>query len=413
MADRRDIIILGGGLNGASLGIALGHHGVTSHIVDFGDRTQMLAPEFDGRTTAIASSSMAMFDAIGLGERLEGEGCPIHSIWVSDQLRPGSLDFPAPEGADGAPEALGMMFENRHLRTALFDAMDADDNIALHMPARATHRHIGKGGVSVTLDNGEVIEGSLLIAAEGRRSPTRDEAGFKMAKWDYDHVALVGAIHHSEPHNHVAYEIFWPDGPFALLPMNGVEVAALPHRSAFVWSVPRAKAAGYKKLSDRAFLTEMQKMMGEMLGDIALAAPRMAYPLSFSLTAKVTGERLVLLGDAAHGIHPIAGQGLNLGLRDVATLAEVIVDGMRMGMDPADPQLLARYERWRSLDVLAVAGGTDLLTHFFGMGGPALSAFRRAGLAMVQRSGPLKKLFMGTARGTSGKLPRLLAGQGI
>lgn len=410
MAERRDIVILGGGLNGATLALALARHGVTSHVVDLGDREKMLAPEFDGRTTAIASSSMAMFDAIGLTDGLKDKGCPIHKIWVSDQLKPGSLDFAADEGPDGEADALGTMFENRYIRSALFEAMDAEPKIALHMPARIEEKRISPSGVEAVLDTGATLAGSLLVAAEGRFSPTREEAGFKMAKWDYAHVALVGAIHHSKPHDHVAYEIFWPDGPFALLPMNDAEDAPLPHRSAFVWSVPRAKAPGYKKLSDRAFLTEMQKAMGEMLGDIALAAPRMAYPLSFSHSAKMTGERLALLGDAAHAIHPIAGQGLNLGLRDVATLAEVIVDGMRKGLDPADPQLLARYERWRSLDVMAVAGSTDLLTHFFGVGGRPVSALRRAGLAAVQRSGVLKRFFMGTARGTSGDLPRLLTG---
>ncbi len=407
MSDKRDVIILGGGLNGASLGLALSAHGVSCHIVDFGNREQMLAPEFDGRTTAIASSSMAMFEALGLGPDLAGQGCPIKSIWVSDQLKPGSLDF-APEDAD---DALGIMFENRIIRNALFRAVDKAENLILHMPARVVKRDIGPSGVHITLDNGAVIEGALLVAAEGRNSPTREESGFKQAKWDYEHIALVGAILHSKSHNNVAYEIFYPDGPFALLPMNAASGDALPHRSAYVWSVPRDKAEGYKKLSELAFLTEMQRMMGDMLGDIALAAPRMAYPLSFAYTAKTIGDRLVILGDAAHGIHPIAGQGLNLGLRDVATLAEVIVDGMRKGLDPADPQLLQRYERWRSLDVMAVAGSTDLLTHFFGLRGNSISALRRAGLGMVQKAGPLKKLFMGTARGTSGSLPKLLSGE--
>ena len=178
MPERRDIIILGGGLNGATLALALARHGVTSHIVDFGDRQAMLTPEFDGRTTAIASSSMAMFEAIGLADRLEGQGCPIEKIWVSDQLKPGALDFAAPSGDDGAFEPLGFMFENRHLRRALFDAIDAEERIHLHMPAQVATKTIGKAGVTVTLDSGDEITGALLVAAEGRRSPTRDEAGF-------------------------------------------------------------------------------------------------------------------------------------------------------------------------------------------------------------------------------------------
>ncbi len=406
MTNHRDIIIIGGGLNGASLGLALAKHGVTSHIIDNGKRADMLAAEFDGRTTAIASTSMAMFEAIGLGDALAGQGCPIESIWVSDQLKPGELAFAPEEGT-----FLGHMFENRVLRKALFEAMDAEPNLTLHMPASVATRHIRPGGVAVTLADGTELTGQLLVAAEGRKSPTRDEAGFKLAHWNYGHAALVGAICHSEPHNGCAYEIFYPDGPFALLPMNSDEGAPLPYRSAFVWSVPEDKAAAYTKLSDRVFLIEMQKAMQEMMGDVALAAPRMSYPLGFQRTAKVIGERLVLLGDAAPGLHPIAGQGLNLGLRDVATLAEVIVDGMRKGLDPADPALLARYERWRALDVMAVAGGTDVLTQFFGLRGKTISAVRRAGLAMVQRAKPAKDMFMGSARGTSGALPRLLDGQ--
>ncbi len=408
MAQHRDIIIIGGGLNGASLGLALAKHGVSSHIIDNGDRAAILDAAFDGRTTAIASTSMAMFEAIGLGDALAGKGCPIESIWVSDQLKPGELDF-----APDAGEYLGHMYENRVLRTALFEAMDAEPLITLHMPASVAQQTIHAGGVSILLNTGEELTGQLLVAAEGRKSPTREAAGFKMAHWTYDQTGMVGAIYHEHPHNGCAYEIFYPDGPFALLPMNPDAGAPLPYRSAFVWSVPTAKAAAYGKLADRPFLIEMQKKMGEMMGDIALAAPRMAYPLAFQRTAKVTGERLVLLGDAAHGIHPIAGQGLNLGLRDVASLAEVIVDGMRKGLDPADPALLARYERWRALDVMAVAGGTDILTHFFGLPGKGISAIRRAGLAMVQRAKPAKNLFMGSARGTSGALPRLLAGQMI
>ena len=407
-SNQRDIIIIGGGLNGATLGLALAKHGVSSHIIDNGNRAQMLAAEFDGRTTAIASTSMAMFEAIGLGDALAGKGCPIESIWVSDQLKPGELDFAPEEGA-----YLGHMYENRVLRVALFAAMDAEPLISLHMPETVVKRDIRPGGVSVTLSDGTELTGQLLVAAEGRKSPTRDEAGFKMAHWNYGHIGMVGAIYHERPHNGCAYEIFYPDGPFALLPMNPDEGAPLPYRSAFVWSVPEAQAAGYQKLADRPFLMAMQAKMGEMMGDIALAAPRMSYPLTFQRTAKVIGERLVLLGDAAHGIHPIAGQGLNLGLRDVASLAEVLVDGMRKGLDPADPALLARYERWRALDVMAVAGGTDLITHFFGLRGKGISAVRRAGLAMVQRAKPAKNLFMGSARGTSGALPRLLAGQMI
>jgi 2-octaprenyl-6-methoxyphenol hydroxylase len=217
---------------------------------------------------------------------------------------------------------------------------------------------------------------------------------------------MVTALAHDKPHDNTAWEIFYPAGPFALLPLRDLPDGR--HRSALVWTVAEKDAAGVIALSDRAFVHEVAKRMHGVLGEIALIAPRMAYPLNFHHAGKIVGERLALIGDAAHGMHPIAGQGLNLGLRDVGALVEVLTDGMRIGLEPGDAQLLARYERWRSLDSFTVMATTDTLTRLFGIPGRLPSAIRRLGMGAIQRISPLKKLFMDEARGVSGKLPELL-----
>ena len=402
-----DVIIIGGSLIGLSQALALAAHGISSHVIDYADPAMMMADGFDGRTSAISSSSMKMFEAIGLGGALDGKGCPIKQIWVSDGLKRAALDF-VPGEDEGY---LGQMFENKLLRRALYQAADANKLITLHMPAAITDKSRKAANVQVTLDNGDVLNAQLLIVAEGRNSQTRKEAGIKTAQWQYNHNALVGAIHHEKPHNNIAYEIFYPSGPFAVLPM--LDDAAGKHRSAIVWSQSRADAPAYLKLSERAFTAELEKAMGDMLGKVKMAAPLSSYPLGFHHTTKITSERLVLVGDSAHGIHPIAGQGLNLGLRDVATLAEVLVDGTRLGLDLGDAELLARYERWRSVDTLMVAMSTDSLNRLFSVPGKTASAVRRFGMGLVQRTKPAKAFFMAEARGESGALPRLLTGAEI
>lgn len=404
MTQQADVIIIGGGLIGLTQALALAAHGITSHVIDRADPAHMNAAGFDGRTSAISSSSMKMLTAIGIGDALEGEGCPIEQIWVSDGLKTGALDF-VPGADDGF---LGQMFENRLLRRTLYDAAVASDAITLHMPAAIVSKSRDGASARVALDDGTTLSGSLMIIAEGRQSQTRDEAGIKIAHWQYGHSAMVGAIFHEKPHNQIAYEIFYPAGPFAVLPMLDNEDGR--HRSAIVWSVDEADAPGYMKLSPRGYAAELEKAMGGILGAVELAAPLSSYKLGFHHAASITGERLVLIGDSAHGIHPIAGQGLNLGLRDVAALAEVLVDGMRLGLDFGDAQLLNRYSRWRSVDTLLVAMSTDSLNRLFSIPGKTASAVRRFGMGLVQRTRPAKAFFMAEARGESGALPKLLQG---
>ena len=298
------------------------------------------------------------------------------------------------------------MFANRKLRLALFEAAREQPLISWHSKAEIIERKRGRHGVLVTLERGLQLNANLMIAAEGRNSPTREEAGIAVAKWDYRHRAIIAGLTHEKPHDQVAWEIFYPDGPFALLPM--LDLPDGRHRSALVWTVDERDAAGTLKLPDRAFIAEVHKRMDDIFGEITSVGPRSSYPLGFHHTVKVTGDRLALIGDAAHGIHPIAGQGLNLGLRDVGALVEVLADGMRLGLQPGDAQLLKRYEDWRRLDSFMVALATDGLTRLFGIPGRTASAARRLGMAGVQRTPALKNWFMDEARGVTGDLPPLL-----
>jgi 2-octaprenyl-6-methoxyphenol hydroxylase len=404
MADKRELLILGGGLVGMTLALAAARKGISSHVVDRADPAELTAEGFDGRASAISTASWNLFANIGLAERLEEHGCPITSIAVTDGMKPGRIDF-QPEPHEGS---LGRMFANRTLRLALFEAAREEPLIGWHAKAEVVARERTEHGVAAELAEGTRLEASLMIAAEGRNSPTRQDAGISVAKWDYRHRAIIAGLTHEKPHRGVAWEIFYPAGPFALLPL--LDGPGGTHRSALVWTVDEKDAAGVLALSDRAFTAEVEKRMHGVFGAVSLEGPRSSYPLGFHHTAKITAHRLALVGDAAHGIHPIAGQGLNLGLRDVGALVEVLAEGMRLGLDPGDAQLLDRYEKWRGLDSFMVALATDGLTRLFGVPGRLPSAIRRLGMGAVQRTPPLKRWFMNEARGMTGTLPGLLRG---
>lgn len=404
--DTADVIILGGGLVGSALAVALDAHGLSAIVIDIADPDVILAAGFDGRASAIAGAPWRMLRAIGVAERLAPFACRIQGIRVSDGLEPGALDFEPQPGDD----ALGQMIENRRLRAALYEAAQAAPRVAIHMKTRAVAVDRGEHGVTATLSTGAVVCGSLLIAAEGRGSPTREAAGLRVARWTYDNAAIVTSLHHQHSHENIAFEIFYPDGPFAILPLND---DADGHRSCIVWSVTRDQAPGMLKLSERGWLAEADKRIGGFLGKLGPLGARASYPLGFHHAAKIVSHRLALVGDAAHGIHPIAGQGVNVGFRDVATLVEVLVEGKRTGMDLGDAHLLARYDRWRSLDTFMVAAATDGLTRLFGVPGKTANAVRRLGLSAVQQIPPLKRRFIAEARGESGDVPKLLQGMAI
>jgi len=405
--ERGDVLILGGGLVGLTLAVALERHGVTSIVVDAAEPASQIAPAFDGRATAVSSSSWRMLEAIGVGERLAGHGCPIRTIRVSDGLAPGALTFD-PGGEEAAAEPLGIMFENRLLRQALQQTAAAAAGITVLAPAEAREVVRDQHGVRAALADGRLATAALLVGAEGRNSPTREAAGIAVARWRYDHAAIVTTVRHERPHEHVAYEIFYPSGPFAILPM--LDDADGRHRSAIVWSVAKRDGPAFVDLGPRALAAEVEKKMGGFLGEVELAGRRWTYPLGFHHAARITDLRLALVGDAAHGIHPIAGQGLNLGFRDAAALAQVLVEGSRLGLDLGDAQLLRRYDTWRRVDTFSVALATDSLTRIYGISGRAASAVRRFGMGLIDRVGPLKDRLMAEARGEAGELPLLLRG---
>ena len=401
--ERSDVIILGGGLVGLALAAALDASGLSATIIDPADPETRTDAAYDGRATAMSSSSKRMFDTVGISHHFPAPGCPIRRIEVADGLAPGGLAFDP--GSDDEP--LGWMHENRHLRAALRERAEAGKNIALHWKSRAANIERGEHGVMVTLDDGRLFHAPLLVAAEGRNSPTREAAGIRVARWKYDHAAIVSTLRHALPHDEVAHEIFYPAGPFALLPMIDDDGG---HRSAIVWSMSADDAPGMLALSDTDFAAEAEAAMGGFLGKIELIAPRSSYPLGFHHAASITSNRLALVGDAAHGIHPIAGQGVNLGYRDAAALAQVLVEGARLGLDLGDRQLLDRYQRWRGLDTFMVALSTDTLTRIYGIKGKTASRVRRFGMGLIDRIGPVKQRLMAEARGTSGDLPLLLRG---
>ncbi|MGI4879694.1 MAG: UbiH/UbiF/VisC/COQ6 family ubiquinone biosynthesis hydroxylase [Janthinobacterium lividum] len=409
-----DVIIIGGGLVGMTLALALDAHGVSSAVVDAADLDTTLAQGFDGRATAIASASAAMFRAIGLGGVLDEQSCPIHRIRVSDGIttKPLIFDALAADGPDSSGGgALGYMVENRHLRIALLTAGRAAKGIALHAPATATSIVRNEHGVTVTLADGTVLTAPLLIAADGRRSKIRDGAGIAVARWTYPQTAIVTMIEHVEPHGNTAFELFYPTGPFAILPMQPSPGGA--HRSAIVWTVENDAAPGTLKLGPRGLAAEIEARIGGLLGAVTVVAPAASYPLGYHHAASYTAERLVLIGDAAHGIHPIAGQGLNMGLRDVAALTEVLVDSARLGLDLGAPAVTARYSAWRRLDNSMVGSVTDGLNRLFAVKGRVPAAARRFGLAAVGRVPLLKRRFMAEARGETGDRPKLLTGTAL
>ena len=378
--DRADVIIFGGGLVGLALAAALDSSGLSAIVVDPADPQPRTDAAFDGRTSAVSSSSMRMLETIGVAEHLAEPGCPIRRIAVADGLKPGGLHFDPEDD-----EPLGLMNENRNLRAALQPA-----------PTRARPDCCWKSRVDRRdrTDHGVRLSWTKARSCARRCwSPPTAEIPRRARPPESDRPLEIRpsgdrlGLRHERPHDHVAYEIFYPSGPFALLPMTD---DAAGHRSAIVWSVPKDDSAGWLALNDEDFAAEAQAAMGGFLGKIGMLAPRSSFPLGFHHAAQITAKRLVLVGDAAHAIHPIAGQGLNLGFRDVAALAQVLVEGARLGLDLGDAQLLDRYQRWRSLDALSVAFATDSLTRLYGVPGKTASAVRRFGMGLVGRISPLR-----------------------
>ena len=401
-----DVVISGGGMVGLPLGLALAQGGFKTLVADGAAPARVLEPKFDGRVSALAYASVRMLSALGVWEGLAPDAQPIHEILVSDgavgrPASPFSLHFDAEEiGA----KALGHLAENRHIRAALYEVVARTPNLELVAPAVVKSFAVESGGATVTLADGEEITCALVIAADGRDSRLRNDTGIGVIGWSYPQTGIVATVEHEQPHNGVAYEHFLPSGPFAILPMTG-------NRSSIVWTEDAALAPHIVKLPDAEFAAELQARFGDFLGAIEPVGPRWTYPLSLMQAERYTARRLALIGEAAHVIHPIAGQGLNVGIRDCAALAEAVIDARRLGLDIGDDSVLERYQRWRRLDAVLLAGVTDGLNRLFSNRIAPLKLARDLGLAAVNRMPPLKRLLMQHAMGTLGDRPRLARGE--
>ncbi len=395
-----DIIISGGGMIGMATAVALAQNNLDVALIDLAPPQTALAPAFDGRASAIAFASYRMLDAIGVWDAMSAHAQPINDIRVSDNNSPLFIHFDHNELGDGP---LGFLVENRHIRHALDQAVAKAANITRLAPDRIADLVHNTSNARATLESGQTIDAKLVISAEGRTSPLREGADIRTMEWSYRQTGIVATVEHEYDHQGVAHERFMPGGPFAILPLTG-------NRSSLVWTEATDIAATIMTLGERGFNAEMRKRFGDFLGHVETVGPRWSYPLNFHHAETYVGERLALVGDAAHGIHPIAGQGLNLGLRDVATLAQVLVETTRCGLDIGTPLTLERYEKWRRVDNLTLSLVTDGLNRLFSNDIGPIRIARDLGLGAVQQIPPLKKFFMKHARGTVGHLPRLLEG---
>jgi 2-octaprenyl-6-methoxyphenol hydroxylase len=416
-----DVLVVGGGLVGTTMAIALAQAGLSVVVVDREDPNQTLTEPYDGRSSAIARGSMRVLAGLGIWSGMAEDAEPIIDIRVSDG-RPGAVGsagwvarfFLHYDAREVGGEPLGYIIENRATRRALADRAAALPELGFLAPDRVLSLDRTGTRVRARLDSGADIGASLVIAADGRHSALRREAGIGVQTWDYPQAAIVCTVGHELPHDGVAHEHFLPSGPFALLPMTDgplAEGGTIRHRSSLVWTERREIAAEAMKLGNTAFVEELRRRFGDSLGTLSVKGRRWCYPLSLVHAERYVDQRLALTGDAAHAIHPIAGQGLNLGIRDVAALAEILVDAARLGMDVGQRDVLARYEARRRFDVLTLVAATDLLNRLFSNDLAPLRLARDLGLAAVERTPALKRLFMRHAMGLAGDQPRLVRGE--
>ncbi|WP_115936218.1 UbiH/UbiF/VisC/COQ6 family ubiquinone biosynthesis hydroxylase [Aestuariispira insulae] len=405
---RHDVLIAGGGLVGMTLGCALAKAGLDVVVIDRDAPAEQQEGAYDGRASAISYGSAQVFKGIGLWDLIEADVSPIRDVRVVDgnQIEGISPLFLHYDHRDLGDEPLGYIIENRVTRVGLFKLAQTLENLILISPVAVESLDRQRGYAEAHLSDGRVIRADLAVAADGKFSPIREAAGISQTTWKYDQTAIVCTVEHERDHEGVAVELFQPTGPFAMLPMTD-------NRSNIVWSEDPRVVKQLMALDDVAFLAELSEKFGDWLGKIRLTGPRFSYPLSFSLASTYLSERLVLAGDSGHGIHPIAGQGFNMGIRDVAALAEVLVDAKRLGLDLGGPMVLEKYEQWRRFDNVMLATVCDGLLRLFSNDNQPLRLARDMGLAAVNKLPPLKKLFMRHAMGVVGDLPRLVRGEAL
>ena len=409
MTPDTDILIVGGGLNGPALALALASGGVSVTVIDSRPAPARAALGFDGRAYALAIASKRLLTVLGVWPLVADRSQPILQIKTSDG-RAGSgpspffLTFDAAEIEEGP---MGFMLEDRHLYAAFLAALAENPRITLLSGETVVAQDTTATTATVTLASGHSLSARLLVGCDGRSSGTAARAAIQRTGWGYGQTALVTAIAHEKPHHGIAHQFFMPTGPLAILPLPG------GHHSSIVWSESDATASAIAALPDAQYLAALRPRFGDFLGAISLAGARFSYPLNLTLANSFIAERLALVGDAAHGVHPIAGQGLNLGLRDVAALAQVLVIAARRGEDLGAADVLARYQRWRRFDSTSLALGMDAVNHLFSNDNPILRVGRDLGLAAVNALPALRRGLIRQAAGLTGDLPRLLAGQAL
>jgi 2-octaprenyl-6-methoxyphenol hydroxylase len=394
-----DVIIVGGGLNGPTLALALSNIGLRTTVIDTLAAPTRGLRDFDGRSYALAHASMRLLRNIGIWGDVADHTQPMLEIKVTDGRAgegpaPWMLHFDHAEIEEGP---MGFMCEDRYLRRALLAAMDANDRITQLSGETVVAQDVG----SVTLASGQTLKAKLIIGADGRTSGTATRAGIKRTGWGYSQTAIVCAVGHEKPHCGVAHQFFMPSGPLAILPLPD-------NRCSIVWSETDARAAEIMAMDDADFLNAVRPAFGDFLGEIALTGKRYSYPLGLTLANRFIADRIALIGDAAHGIHPIAGQGLNAGLRDVAALVDVLSDAKKRGEDIGSPSVLTRYEQWRRFDTATLAAATDAFNRLFSNDNSLLRAVRDAGMGLINSAPTLRRRFIREAAGLTGDLPSLM-----
>jgi 2-octaprenyl-6-methoxyphenol hydroxylase len=405
-----DIAMVGGGLAGGLGALALARQGFSVAVIDAADPAAMRKAAFDGRTTAISYATARVFKRLGLWDRIAPGAEAIRDILVTDGRAKSrfddgavsmfSLHFDSRELDEDTP--LGWIVENTLLREVLLDAVAAETEITLFAPARRTGTLYGPAEATVTLEDGRAITSALVVAADGRFSALRAEANIKVNQWRYKQAGIVVTVAHERPHQGVAQEFFLPSGPFAILPLTD-------NRSSLVWTEREDAVAAYLALSDEDFVREIENRFGDYLGALSLASPRWSYPLAFHLSQSFIAPRLALIGDAARAVHPIAGQGYNFGVKDIAALADVLRDARDVGLDIGSLSVLQNYQRWRRFDSTSLALGMDLLNRLFSNDFGPLRLARDVGIGMVGKIAPLRKILMRQAGADLGTLPSLMA----
>ncbi|WP_353329321.1 FAD-dependent monooxygenase [Phaeobacter sp. NW0010-22] len=403
-----DILIVGGGLNGPALALALADTGHLVTVIDTLSVTARADTAFDGRGYALALASQRLLKAIGVWASIADHAQPMLEIKVTDGHAgsgpsPFFMHFDHAELEEGP---MGYMVEDRHLRPAFLAAMADHPNITQISGKTVVAQSTDISGVSVTLDDGSTLSGRVLVGSDGRKSGTAKRAGIKRSGWDYGQTALVCAIDHELPHNGVAHQFFMPPGPLAILPLTG-------NRSSIVWSEKTETAHQINAMTDADYLQALQPRFGDFLGEIKLAGARFTYPLNLTIANSFIANRMALIGDAAHGMHPIAGQGLNAGLRDVGALAEVLTLAGRRGEDIGGQLVLERYQEWRRFDTATLAMATDVFNKLFSNDNPILRLGRDIGMGVLGSLPGLRRGFVREAAGLTGDLPVLLQGKQI